>query len=165
MFPGWRDPLDAAAGASEMRAPKCLKCGGEHWSREPCAKIKDAPGLKTVAVLEGETHDASGIKYGSHVVVQEFPKMADGPNMVGGNPPPENSGSCGSSEAGSNGFGYVSLRIINLSPEAEALKLKLERVSGLKVRLFDPAKTRAYNRVYMAARRAGGKPKKKGGAK
>ena len=36
---------------------------------------------------------------------------------------------------------------------------------GLKVRLFDPAKTRAYNRVYMADRRAGKKPRKNGGAK
>jgi hypothetical protein len=52
-----------------------------------------------------------------------------------------------------------------LAPEVERLRLDLERVSGLKVRLFDPAKTRAYNRVYMAERRAGQKSKKKGGAK
>ena len=121
-----------------MRAPKCLKCGGEHWSREGCPE--KAAGLKTVAVLEVEPHEIGGVKFGSHVVIQEFPKVekpADYPR------------------------GGISATA--LSPEAEKLRLELERVSGLKVRLFDPAKTRAYNRVYMADRRAGKKPRKNGG--
>ena len=134
----WRERL--------VRAPKCLKCGGEHWSREPCAKAaSDVEARKAIGkeILKHTQVTAPGL------VVSPATEAAIEKNLKADAP-------------------HRGKPAVVLAPEVERLRLELERVSGMKVRLSDPAKTRAYNRVYMAERRAAelaGKSKKKGGAK
>ena len=170
-----------------MRAPKCLKCGGEHWSREPCAKAAGAPKvapavITTIRKAVDEIH-ANPEKYMPPGVGLASPtkgsegglvqiQLADRDQVsntvqVRTDQAQAEVGSLPARSLGSDIRERPEPKrgkpAIVLVPEAEALRIELERVSGLKVRLFDPAKTRAYNRVYMADRRAGKKPRKNGG--
>ena len=142
-----------------MRPPKCLRCGGEHWSREGCAKAAIAP-LKFQGVeIVFDKPTASkeiGADLGRQAALSAsggaIPAATKREDAVAA-PVDHNAQS---SRAPRRGKGQK----IPLSAKADDLRLELERLTGMKVRLLDTDKTRTYNREYMRKQRRSGKTEK-----
>ena len=130
-----------------MRPPKCLRCGGEHWSREPCA----AQGKKSESAVLGIGADL-GRQAALSASGGAIPAATKREDAVAA-PVDHNAQS---SRAPRRGKGQK----IPLSAKADDLRLELERLTGMKVRLLDPDKTRTYNREYMRKQRRSGKTEK-----